>query len=201
MYNTKKDAITDIFDIEDIASKIRSWKLVSKITVEQLLETMSKDSYTLATELNVSSATGVSVVRTLWPDKPKNNNKICIWLLAKYGLKQCSHCKKVKEHEYFSKNASRPTGYNSHCKECYLETTREYQKEYQKTRKAMQLDRVPKWADIDKIKEIYLNCPKGYHVDHIVPLQGALVSGFHVENNLQYLTAEENLKKHNKFDV
>jgi 5-methylcytosine-specific restriction endonuclease McrA len=52
---------------------------------------------------------------------------------------------------------------------------------------------------LDKIREIYLNCPKGHHVDHIIPLQGKLVSGLHVENNLQYLTSTENHIKNNKF--
>jgi hypothetical protein len=56
----------------------------------------------------------------------------------------------------------------------------------------------PSWANLDKIKEIYLNCPKGYHVDHIIPLNGVNVSGLHIENNLQYLLAADNLKKSNK---
>ena len=58
----------------------------------------------------------------------------------------------------------------------------------------------PPWANLEAIKEFYANCPKGYHVDHIHPLQGELISGLHVENNLQYLTAEENLRKGNSFN-
>lgn len=59
--------------------------------------------------------------------------------------------------------------------------------------------RTPPWADIEVIKDVYLKCPKGLAVDHIIPLQGELVSGLHVPNNLQYLTREANSAKNNKF--
>jgi hypothetical protein len=68
-------------------------------------------------------------------------------------------------------------------------------------RRASKLQRTPAWADLEAIKQFYLNCPKGYEVDHIVPLQGVNVSGFHVLNNLQYLTKSENCSKGNKYAV
>jgi hypothetical protein len=58
---------------------------------------------------------------------------------------------------------------------------------------------MPLWANKDTIKQIYINKPNGCEVDHIIPLKGKLVSGLHVENNLQYLTIAENRSKHNKF--
>lgn len=67
--------------------------------------------------------------------------------------------------------------------------------------KARKLQRCPIWADLDSIKKFYANCPDGYHVDHIIPLNGKNVSGFHILENLQYLPAKENLQKSNKFNL
>ena len=59
---------------------------------------------------------------------------------------------------------------------------------------------MPVWADKEVIKDIYKNCPDGFHVDHIIPLANKKVCGLHVPNNLQYLTADENRQKSNRFN-
>ena len=66
-------------------------------------------------------------------------------------------------------------------------------------RHAAKLMRTPRWADMKAIEDFYKNCPDGYQVDHAVPQQGANVSGLHVLNNLQYLPAQENLSKGNRY--
>lgn len=62
--------------------------------------------------------------------------------------------------------------------------------------------RTPPWVNKAELLEIYAKCPKGFHVDHIIPLKGLVdsrpVSGLHVPWNLQYLTPKANLKKHNR---
>ena len=68
-------------------------------------------------------------------------------------------------------------------------------------RRAAKLQRTPAWADLEAIRQFYAGCPKGYEVDHIVPLQGVNVSGLHVLNNLQYLTKSENSSTGNGYAV
>lgn len=47
------------------------------------------------------------------------------------------------------------------------------------------------------MKLIYLHCPEGYVVDHIIPLSKG---GLHHEDNLQYLPKNINLRKGSKLD-
>ncbi len=68
--------------------------------------------------------------------------------------------------------------------------------------------RIVAWADHLKIQAVYdelqyLNqtTDTAHHVDHIIPLNGKLVSGLHVHDNLQILTKEENIAKSNKYEI
>jgi len=74
-------------------------------------------------------------------------------------------------------------------------------------RRAAKLQRTPSWLnaghwlEIDSIYELcnaWRSIGFDYHVDHIVPLQGKNVSGFHVPWNLQIIHAKENLSKANR---
>jgi len=65
-------------------------------------------------------------------------------------------------------------------------------------RRSARINRTPSWADESSIREFYGNCPDGCHVDHIIPLQGKVVSGLHVLENLQYLNSSLNDRKGNR---
>lgn len=65
-------------------------------------------------------------------------------------------------------------------------------------RRSAQLQATPPWADLEAIKNFFINRPEGMEVDHIIPLQGKTVCGLHVLHNLQYLSQSENCRKSNK---
>ena len=72
---------------------------------------------------------------------------------------------------------------------------------YEATRRAKQKQATPTWANLNEISNLYLNCPAGFDVDHIIPINSKYVCGLHVENNLQYLPSSENKSKSNKFPI
>lgn len=82
-----------------------------------------------------------------------------------------------------------------------LARTKGYARYHSRLREIAEIRQRPKWADMKAIMEIYVNRPEDCHVDHIIPLRGKKVSGLHVAENLQYLSIEENMRKHNTYEV
>jgi len=118
----------------------------------------------------------------------------------KYGkpIAQCNICRNSLNRQYYCSNK---LNINEHHKQFYKQNKGKRNAIWAK-RKAAKLQRTPKWLteqQLSEIRKLYETCPKGYHVDHIVPLQGKNVSGLHVPWNLQVIPAKDNIKKSNKF--
>ena len=129
------------------------------------------------------------------PDKVKANKAR---YYAKYKEKILQKCKayraakKAELSEYFK---------------IYKQTNKELVNAVNAKRRASKLNRTPAWLTPDDlwiIKEIYSLAKARtklhgfvWHVDHIYPLKGKLVSGLHVPFNLQVIPATENLRKSN----
>lgn len=60
----------------------------------------------------------------------------------------------------------------------------------------------PPWMKTAELAAVYARAREsGMTVDHIVPIHHPLVCGLHVPWNLQLMSARDNFKKGNKFDV
>jgi hypothetical protein len=116
-------------------------------------------------------------------------------LLNFIQYKKCTVCNQFKQYSEYHLDSHNATNHHSRCKYCRsLDNVSVYG--------ARKL-RVPSWhlTEKNKIAEFYSMCPQGFHVDHIIPLQGDLVSGLHTLSNLQYLSSADNIRKGNSFEV
>jgi hypothetical protein len=123
---------------------------------------------------------------------------------------QCKSCKKMFDKAYYQRNKAKKDAQNNKWAEENRESSNKIKSRWKSNnkgavnadyakRRAAKKKATPMWYEKEAIKQFYINCPEGHHVDHIVPLQGVNVRGLHILANLQYLTAEENLRKSNKF--
>ena len=133
---------------------------------------------------------------------------------SKDGYRQmCKECFKSIDKINKERNKEKLKIYRTKTKETrtksmaiWASKNRDVRNTHHAKRRSAKLQRTVSWSNTDKIKEFYTEAQQltqdtgiPHHVDHIIPLQGKNVSGLHVETNLQVITAEENLSKHNNF--
>lgn len=118
----------------------------------------------------------------------------------KASVKEWSNNNKDKRYEIHRKYYSSNTGLAKQRTSLWRINNKGRHNFNNRSRKYKQLRCTPKWADAEKIKKIYEDCPSGYHVDHIIPIVNSVVCGLHVPDNLQYLPASINCSKSNRFD-
>jgi len=141
-------------------------------------------------------------------------------------MKTCSKCKIEKNHSEFHNKAEAKDGFKADCKSCdrewrmanreklaaknakWAKENRDKTRASAAKRRAAKIQRTPAWVDHSAIVAVYTEARRlealdgiPRHVDHIAPLQGTVVSGFHIASNLQILTAQENLSKSNRFEL
>jgi len=134
----------------------------------------------------------------------------------------CMDCDLQKKNEKKYTTIEKDLAYKKEMYYKHRDKVLAYKKEYRQAnkgkinflnsaRKKVVKQRTPVWLttfDKLKIKCIYAitamlarENKEPWHVDHIIPLQGKLVSGLHVPNNLQPMRGIENSGKKNKYEV
>jgi len=125
-----------------------------------------------------------------------------------YWHKNYESSLKEKQAKYSKNNRKQ---FNEYSKKCYKTADKAKKNASAAKRRALKLQRTPKWLTFDdwlKIEEYYtyaklMTDSLGilFEVDHIIPLQGKNISGLHVPENLQILTESQNCSKGNKYNV
>ena len=137
--------------------------------------------------------------------KPCKHGHIC----ERHVTGGCMECARQDCRRYYADNPAKYKEYTGSYRELNRDRCNEIQNNYYarhsaqikakaKTYRGLRALRIPSWSQSDLITKFYIQCPPGYEVDHVLPLQGAEVSGLHVIENLQYLTRFDNRSKHNK---
>ena len=155
--------------------------------------------------------------KLLMPKSEASKSRKAIYM-AKYQKDNRDIVKRAND-KYYEKNSDtvnqRIAKKRNENPEAYKKYTKQYQldnlpkfAQISAKRRAAKLQRTPKWLSNLQLQQIQIFYDAAasltkelgikFEVDHIVPLQGELVSGLHVPWNLQVLTKTENLSKSNK---
>lgn len=145
------------------------------------------------------------MLRQMYPEKYREMDK------QRYEKEKEKRLENARQ--YYQKNKSAVLDNNAKWREQHKSDISEYLKKnahryrpYAALRQEHIKRATPPWVDMKAIDGIYLEAlslqksdgiPR--EVDHIIPLRGKLVSGLHVQNNLQILTQSENRRKNNSF--
>lgn len=140
--------------------------------------------------------------------KPCKNGHIAPRLKSNRSCRDCSYAKREKYEKSEAYTEWKLLNRQKVCadwqkanKGAVNATTRKYQ--------AAKLNRTPLWTTEEDVE--YMRClyqlaemrskysDQKWHVDHIIPLQGKTVSGFHTPSNLQVIPAIDNLRKNNLY--
>ena len=149
------------------------------------------------------------------PDGYRNDCKACAAVKCRDYVQRNPGVRKAAKRRWRQANPDRARqqaqqwhASNPEASKRYYRT--EYEKHYGDlaakwaARRALCKEATPVWADLAKIKTVYREAAAmrkaglDVHVDHVYPLRGSLVCGLHVHNNLQIISASENLEKGNR---
>lgn len=184
-----------------------------------------KTVYEVACELHISKSTVHRVVANADAVRPKKGSTNPAVATAKRksvtvdGLKFCTGCEGWFLPERFPPSKTSLDGRRPQCLKCHEQGSHKWRKTpagalYHKTKMRTYSKRVrqatPMWLTKEQRRAIsakYLEAVNKqlaegvpYHVDHIYPINGVMVSGLHVPDNLQVVRGEENCRKGNSFD-
>lgn len=134
----------------------------------------------------------------------------------------CKTCKNIQGKKYYSKNKDKHSQLTQQYYENNkVEISQKFRDRYKndpefRKQKLVQYylreERTklctPNWVKPDDLTPFYEEARRKteetgikHHVDHIIPISHDLICGLNCPSNLQVLTAEENLRKSNKFEI
>ncbi len=128
--------------------------------------------------------------------------------------KTCGSCGVTKGAAEFNKRRANPSGLDHRCRDCSKKESAKHQKDNpdkhnakSARRRSAKIMRTAPWASKEAIGAVYTEASRvtketgvSHHVDHLVPLQGVLVSGLHLPCNLQVMEGGENSSKGNRWN-